>query len=473
MRRSALRYPRIAAALAAVAVAAAVAGCAHAPKAAAPRPSVRATPTPPVTSADWPAFLDGPAHSSYAASQTAITPANAPSLVQKWHRAPGHSYLASPTVADGAVFVGSDTGWFYRLNEATGAIEDKVFIGFQPDRTCPARGVVDTATVAIDPADRQPTVYVGGPDGYLYALSAANLSLRWKSLIAIPSKKVNNYFEWSSPTVANGKIYIGVSSGCDNPLIYGGLIGYDQVTGKKFAEFHTIPRGSIGGSIWSSVAVAPGGDVYASTGNGPETDQLLGYSESILKLTPDLTVLGRWHVPPSQVTYDADFGGSPVFFGPYVGACDKNGIFYALRQSNLTLAWSDRIGAESSATTYAQCSGTPAYNGKDLYFAGPAVTVSGTAYRGSVQARNPANGKLIWATGLRNGVIGSPTLDGAGVIALGTYDKSATPNATYLVDAATGKILRTFSYGRDFGQSVFANGWLFLADATGVYAYGP
>src|SRR5271166_4943148 len=33
----------------------------------------------------WPAYLNGPAHTSYAPSQTAITPANAPGLVQKWH----------------------------------------------------------------------------------------------------------------------------------------------------------------------------------------------------------------------------------------------------------------------------------------------------------------------------------------------------------------------------------------------------
>ena len=76
--------------------------------------------------------------------------------------------------------------------------------------TCDPLGIVDTATVATDPVTGDVTVYVGGPDGYLYALNAANLALEWKSLIAVPSTKVNDYFEYSSPTVANGKIYIGV-----------------------------------------------------------------------------------------------------------------------------------------------------------------------------------------------------------------------------------------------------------------------
>jgi hypothetical protein len=43
---------------------------------------------------------------------------------------------------------------------------------------------------------------------------------------------------------------------------------------------------------------------------------------------------------------------------------------------------------------------------------------------------------------------------------------------TYLVDAATGKILRTLVHGLDFAQGVFADNWLFTANADGVYAWG-
>ena len=66
--------------------------------------------------ADWPAFLAGPAHTSDNRSQVAITPGTAGSLVRKWHfvgdqpTMPGQpkpAYNASPTVADGAVFIGS------------------------------------------------------------------------------------------------------------------------------------------------------------------------------------------------------------------------------------------------------------------------------------------------------------------------------------------------------------------------------
>jgi outer membrane protein assembly factor BamB len=212
-------------------------------------------------------------------------------------------------------------------------------------------GIVDTATVAADPAGHGQTVYVGGANGYLYALSATDLSLKWKSVIAIPSAKISDYFEWSSPTVANGKVYIGASSHCDNPLIRGGVIGYRQASGKKFAEFYTVPRGSVGGSVWSSLAVASGGDVYATTGNGPNAKPQLRYSESIVKLAPDtLKPLASFKVPKSQVKFDADFGASPTIFGRYVGACNKNGIFYAVRRSTMRLAWELAIAGPSALT---------------------------------------------------------------------------------------------------------------------------
>jgi hypothetical protein len=86
-----------------------------------------------------------------------------------------------------------------------------------------------------------------GAGGYLCAFSASDLSLKWKSVIAIPAAKTSNYFEWSSPTVANGKIDVGVSSNIDHPLIRGGAISYDQATGARLAEFNSVPAGAIGG----------------------------------------------------------------------------------------------------------------------------------------------------------------------------------------------------------------------------------
>jgi outer membrane protein assembly factor BamB len=136
----------------------------------------------------------------------------------------------------------------------------------------------------------------------------------------------------------------------------------------------------------------------------------------------------------------------------------------------MRLAWEQRVSAPAGPVT--GCVVAPAYDGHHLYMAGLGVTIHGRHYRGSIQERNPANGRLLWETGLPNGVIGSPTLDGGGVLAVGTYDYSSTPNATYLIDAKNGKILRRLVTGTDFAQSAWADDWLFTANSSGLYAWG-
>lgn len=427
----------------------------------------RATPTIPPT--DWPAYLNGTKHHSYNASEKAISPGDVAQLVRRWEFTAGDGYLSSPTVFGGAVYIGANNGWLYKLSMASGKVLAKRFLGTVNITSCPAppTGMVSTATVALSSKTGNATVYVSGANGYLYALSASNLTVEWKSVIAIPSHSVNNYFDWSSPSVAYGRIYIGVSSNCDSPLIRGGIVSFDQQTGTRLAVFRTVPADNVGGSVWSSVAVASDGDVYASTGNGPfgsGQEQLLGYSESIIKLSPGLRFLGRFQVPPSEEGFDTDFGASPVLFDNYVGACNKNGIFYALHQSTMKLAWERQISGPAGDVS--ECIASPVWNGKHLFFGTPETNLAGVSYSGSVQERDP-DGKLVWFTGLPNGVDGSPTMDGAGVLAVGTYDDTSIPNAIYLL-SSDGRILRKLVAGLDFAESVFADSALVTANQYGV-----
>jgi outer membrane protein assembly factor BamB len=442
--------------------------------------SVSSGSLPPVAAADdWMAYLDGPLHYSYSPGETAITPANAGHLRQRWHSVQHRAFLATPTVFDHAVYVGSTAGYFYKLSVRTGGVLAERFIGYEPDRTCHPEGTVSTATVANNPVTGVPTVYVAGASGYLYALNASNLSVQWKSVVAIPSRKVNNYFTWSSPTVANGKIYIGVSSNCDFPQIRGGVAAYNQATGQRIASFYSVPRGHVGGSVWSSVAVAPDGVVFASTGNGDgvsDPAQLLGHSESVVKLNPDtLKLLGWYQIPEVSTTYDSDFGASPDIFGDkYVGACNKNGVFYMIDQSTMRVDWQERIGMRSRSAQTGACIAAPAYNGKFLYFGSNEVRIRGVIYPGSVQERLARNGKLIWETPLPSHVSGSAALDGAGVLTVPTYSFSPKlPDTLYLINARSGRILGALGKGNDFAQGVFAEGLLFTADTDGVYAWEP
>src|SRR5260370_39057468 len=99
----------------------------------------------------------------------------------------------------------------------------------------------------------------------------------------------------------------------------------------------------------------------------------------------------------------------------------------------MPVAWEKQIGAKSTAASPAQCSAAPIYDGTYLYMAGDPTTINGVAYRGSIQRLDPSTGATLWETGLPNSVIGSPTMNGGGVIAVGTDGFTGTPQARYLI----------------------------------------
>ena len=142
---------------------------------------------------DWPGYLFDNGHSSHNALATAITPANASNLVADWsftdppptmEGQPSAGLYSSPTVVNGVVYIGSNTGMFYALDEATGAMLWQQFLGFTTPTTCGrGHGVTSSATVATDPVSGKLTAYVGGGDGYLYALDTATGDIVFKQFV--------------------------------------------------------------------------------------------------------------------------------------------------------------------------------------------------------------------------------------------------------------------------------------------------
>src|SRR5438477_5728843 len=169
---------------------------------------------------NWTSFLHGPGHSSLARAATSITPSNAGNLVRVLHwqdpaalpGEPDPGLFASPTVVNGVVYIGSNTGHFYALDEITGNVLWSRDLGHTGSHTCRNKGITSTATVAPDSSrGGQLTVYVGGGDGYLYALKASDGTTVWSAPVNVPTSGVNDRYNWSSPTVANGRVYLGIS----------------------------------------------------------------------------------------------------------------------------------------------------------------------------------------------------------------------------------------------------------------------
>ena len=367
---------------------------------------------------------------------------------------------------------------FYALDEATGAELWSKDLGAQPALTCPPRGITSSATVAADPSPLRSgiqTVYVAGGDGYLYALDASTGALVWRTLVAPRSETENSYYNWSSPTVVGGGVFLGLASACDAPLVRGGVVRLDQATGAVEGTYWSVPEGSVGGSVWTSVASYDGSSVYASTGNGDEiSGHQQGDSRSIVRVNgTTMQRTGVWTVPDDQVGVDSDFGGSPTLFKAsvsgrvirLVAACNKNGVLYAWRANDLAAGPLWQVHIDTGVLS--NCLGAPVYDGKALYQGGAETTIKGTTFKGSIRKLDPATGAVVWQKGLRAGVQGSSSLNAGGVLAVPTRDAaSGAQNGVYLVSARSGRILRRLDTTAYFAQPVFVDNHLVTAGVT-------
>ncbi|MBA3963617.1 MAG: PQQ-binding-like beta-propeller repeat protein [Chthoniobacterales bacterium] len=435
-------------------------------------------------SSDWNGYLHDPAHSSHNARATAITQANATTLVPDWtfvdpqptlQGQPVASLYSTPTVSNGVVYIGSNTGMFYALNETTGALLWQQLLGFTTPKSCGSgHGVVSAAAVATDPVSGTLTVYVAGGDGYLYALDAATGNVVFRQFVTDVGTNQNTGFIWASPTIQRGTIYLGFASACDHPLVRSALNSFDQHTGALLRTFWTLPEGSIGAGVWSTAA-SDGKSLWITTGNGSPG----GHSFAIAKLQANnLRFLTEWINP---LNGDLDWGSSPTLFQAtinnvatrMVGANGKDGIFHAFDRDHLENGpiWSFQVGTTEDFAI-GTCLAAPIWDStsRTLFVAGNLTTIGATQFSGSVRAFNPADGSIIWETGLTGGpIMGSPTLNGTGVLAAATYNiADITLNAVYLLNASNGAILATIPEPNNiiFGQPVFAGDHLFIASSA-------
>jgi hypothetical protein len=238
--------------------------------------------------------------------------------------------------------------------------------------------------------------------------------------------------------------------------------------------WHFVPRKSAGRAGFLS-SPTDGQSVYITTGNGDPGS--LGIS--VIQLSPSLAWQSIWTVPPAQLGEDDDFGASPGLWTasiggaptPMVGACNKNGTFYAFNRSAISAGpvWQHKISQSG------ECDAAPLFDGTHLFLAGVVTTIKGVRYQGSVRMVNPATGGFVWQTGLPGKIIGTPGMDGAGVIAVSSYGARGGQNGLWLINAANGQILRSVSYGGSstFAQPMFADNFLFTASqgALGLNAY--
>jgi outer membrane protein assembly factor BamB len=376
--------------------------------------------------------------------------------------------------------VSGRNGVLYAIDVTTGAVAWQRQLDKGSSTYCPAKGSTATPAVVPDPVTGVLTVYAAGAH-YLYAFDAANGTKRWSRAIG-PATAAGEalYYNWSSPAVSGGRIFMGLAANCEANLIRGGLVSVSQHTGALLHTYYDTPAGTVGGSIWSSAA-SDGTSVWVTTGNPDPNGSGIYHSYSIVRLSAATLAEQEWWTTSEGQTTDLDFGSSPVLFPAtiagtrtlLVGACNKNGVFYAWRRANLAAGpvWQTTMAEPG----FPPCLSSAAVDATSLYVAAGVTTVGGTSVPAAIRALDPATGAVQWERALPCGVVGTPTVDAVShVLAVPLYRcANAADGGVVLFRSTDGTPLRTLSstWGI-FAQPVFAAGKLFVATkGGGVTAY--
>ena len=362
---------------------------------------------------------------------------------------------AEPLSFNGSVYVATENDTVYALSATDGAVEWSEHLGTPANTTAPPyecdNGAIPsinplagiTGTPVIDPATG--TIYVVAllnDTGYrLFALSTGDGQVRWSTMVSETGLNYTNQDQRAALTLANGMVYVafgGFSYVCTG-IPHGWVVAYaDNGNGTTYS--YEVPS-SGEADIWEAegLSVDSSGFLYAVTGNSDTTGPF-DYGVSVIKLTPDLSVVGYFS-PTNFLTLDQDdldlsTTGATLLPGNLIFSIGKEGIGYLLNSSDLggiggqlaslTVceggAWGST--AYASGIVYIPCidgihavavtggahpSLTSLWNYTDFY-AGPPIVAGGAVwtvdiYNGTLFALNPEHGTLMAQVNLSSDMV--------------------------------------------------------------------
>jgi outer membrane protein assembly factor BamB len=340
----------------------------------------------------------------------------------QWRVQTGGPVRSSPTVAGGAVYVGSGDGFLYAIDARTGDVRWRQQLGAGP--------------VTSTPAVADGLVYVNGRDGVFRALRVADGRAAWSIKAGPPVSlawgEESGQFYTSSATLTDGAVLFGATDGH--------VYAADARTGRERWRF------AAGARVYSTPAVA-NGVVYVGTQRGVVHAIDLGTGKA------------RWRYETAGAALESrKFGydrttvqSSPAVVDGvvYVGA--RDGWLYALEAASGTERW--RLDHEISWVNT-----SPAVS-DGLVFAG-------SSDRRFVHAVDAATGKQAWRTEAAALVWSSPVVDAERV-----YVGDGAGNI-YALEKGTGKEAWRYRGGAAvFSSPTLHEGRLYYgSDDGGVYA---
>lgn len=411
-------------------------------------------------------------------SKLAVT--NASTLAPSWVFQTPEPVSASPAVVDGTVYVGDWAGNFYALATDGNLRGVPKWTYTIDDTSGTAFGRIVSSAAVTDVGGRRIVLFGGGAT--LYALDAltgtklAGLCLDPRDIGALRCRSDEGQVEVeSSPAVFSvgreQRVVIGLDVHNGRDVGRTGLVEarivpsgagvqlvpvwkFDPEAGLPYTGTNLLTRGSGTGTGCASVWSSPTVDVarrLAVFGTGSCSLDGIAAGESVWGVDL-LSGALRWKFsPPRKSTrLDDDFGASPNLLpGGLVGAGSKDGWYYALRESDGTLAWASHVGESGHVNTDFSVGGiigTPAVGtvaGAPAIFVttaistpldapldangGPAPDATLVQDPGrllSLSAIRASDGTVLWRTPLSRQSYGAPSFANGVVLVPSTFDLS-------------------------------------------------
>ncbi|HEX4056822.1 MAG TPA: PQQ-binding-like beta-propeller repeat protein [Galbitalea sp.] len=396
-----------------------------------------------------------------------------------WRANLGGAVFGQPLIADHEVIAATERNRVVALNPKTGAVIWSDSIGTPLTNVGEAAGCGDidplgiTSTPVIDPATG--AVFVVGEinDGggvvhhELVAIDIKTGSVLRSENVDPPlptGERSITLLQRPGLAVANGRIYIGFGGNDgDCGHYHGWEVAVNETGPEDMVSFEVASDGQ-GGAIWEAggaPAIDSNGNLYVTTGNanpdppegGPDPKQ---YTESVVKLSPDLQVLASYKDRIAGGDEDLATGNPVLLPNGQVFAVGKTDVGYLLNQSNLSVV------AKIPNVCDSNPDGGPAYvaASNSLF-----VPCSGGGIQVVHLTSHRAGARL-------SGANGAPILIGSTVWATLYSD-----GRLYEYNAATGARMQSLSIGSTiphFASPSTAFGEVFVGTNGGVVAFaGP
>jgi outer membrane protein assembly factor BamB len=456
-----------------------------------------------------------------ATERTAITPANAAGLVEKWTFTTGAGVTSTPTVSDKMVYVTSWDGLLSAVDRKSG----KLKWSFDTE------GSVIQSSATLTPDGR---VLFGDSQANVFCLDAKKGTLLWERNVEIlPQDHI-----WGSPTVVNNRVFVPIASDGDNPCTKGRLEALDLDTGAPLWTARTAPdrvceddttvgctidpdcpsgrcvgmcagdRGTacvddlecgasgpcqdaIGGGVTATPATDPTGETVFMASVGCYTGPRIGNADRMFRIRAATGEI-EWALPDfgpedfgSPNPYnDYGFLNGPIVVNgptPVLVAASKDGKLYALDAGTGAEVWTETVGDVSLATD--GFAGFGLFNGHPALANGRLFTSLNQFNDGSpdpivhTQAFDLASGDNDWVASLDIGPTWGVVSVGGGVVFVGSANLFGASQEFYAFDASDGAHLATFplpsqsASGASIVDRELFVGFGIIGDAGGLRAY--